>query len=172
MIKKNLPVLAYLILAATANIVTTRGFELIGPYIMPIVAFIFIGVDITLRDKIHERWARKGLWWKMGFLICGGSLLSWVTYPEAGQVALASALAFCGAGIVDTFIYHIVRKKSRRAAIHTSNVGSAAIDSLIFPFVAFGILALPIIAMQFAAKVAGGSIFEVVWHRVTKDSSK
>jgi hypothetical protein len=38
-------------------------------------------------------------------------------------------------------------------------VAGAAVDSLVFPTLAFGVLMPPIIAMQFAAKVSGGAIW-------------
>ena len=40
-----------------------------------------------------------------------------------------------------------------------SNVAGAAVDSLIFPTLAFGALMPHIVAMQFAAKVAGGALW-------------
>jgi uncharacterized PurR-regulated membrane protein YhhQ (DUF165 family) len=45
----------------------------------------------------------------------------------------------------------------RRA--NASNVAGAAIDSLVFPTIAFGVLMPQIILMQFAAKVAGGAVW-------------
>ena len=35
-----------------------------------ITAFLFIGLDLTLRDKLHDQWHGKQLWWKMLALIC------------------------------------------------------------------------------------------------------
>lgn len=43
-----------------------------------------------------------------------------------------------------------------------SNVAGAAVDSLIFPTLAFGALMPHIVAMQFVAKVAGGAIWAAV----------
>jgi len=43
-----------------------------------------------------------------------------------------------------------------------SNTVGAAVDSLLFPTIAFGVLMPEIIALQFVAKVAGGAIWSFV----------
>ena len=40
-----------------------------------------------------------------------------------------------------------------------SNVAGAAVDSLLFPTLAFGVLMPHIVALQFVAKVAGGALW-------------
>jgi queuosine precursor transporter len=40
-----------------------------------------------------------------------------------------------------------------------SNVAGAAVDSVIFPTLSFGVLMPHIVAMQFVAKVAGGAVW-------------
>jgi hypothetical protein len=47
--------------------------------------------------------------------------------------------------------------------VNGSNVVSAAIDSLVFPTLAFGALLPWIVAGQFAAKVAGGAVWAAVF---------
>lgn len=122
-------------------------------------AFVFIGLDLTARDKLHDAWGGRYLWVKMLALIAAGSLISWFLNKDAGSIALASLLAFAGAGIVDAIVYQYLHDKSWMVKVNGSNVFSALADSLIFPTIAFGGF-LPLIVLgQFAAKVGGGFIW-------------
>jgi len=47
-----------------------------------------------------------------------------------------------------------------------SNVAGAAVDSLIFPTLAFGVLMPHIVAMQFVAKIAGGALWAYVINKM------
>ena len=49
-----------------------------------------------------------------------------------------------------------------------SNVVGAAVDSLIFPTLAFGALMPAIVLMQFAAKVAGGAMWATLMNRFVR----
>lgn len=127
-------------------------------------AFLFIGLDLTSRDKLHDLWGR-GLVWKMGLLIATGSLLSWLLNRNAGQIALASLVAFACGGFVDATIYQLLRNKTKLLQVNGSNIFSALADSLIFPTVAFGSF-LPLIVLgQFAAKVLGGFVWSLIINR-------
>ena len=137
-----------------------------GPAVSIINAFLFIGLDLTSRDALHDRWHGRNLWVKMGALIAAGSLLSWLLNRDAGQIALASFLAFAAAGIVDAAAYHKLFKMPRWVRINGSNVPAAAVDSIIFPAVAFGFpLMFGIMAGQFVAKVAGGFVWSLIIQR-------
>ncbi|PWK03950.1 VUT family protein [Tumebacillus permanentifrigoris] len=127
-------------------------------------AFLFIGLDITTRDKLHEKWRGKGLWWKMAALIAIGSALSFTLNREAGPVALASLIAFGASGAVDTAVYHLLRKMDTQTRVNGSNIVSAAVDSILFPTIAFGSLMPGVVLGQFIAKVVGGYI----WFRIIK----
>ncbi len=78
----------------------------LGPSVTIPSAFIFIGLDLTSRDRLHEHWQQRHLALKMGVLIAAGSLISWLLNREAGQIALASLLAFAAAGLTDSLSYH------------------------------------------------------------------
>ena len=119
-------------------------------------AFLFIGLDLTARDGLHEKWQRQNLISKMGLLIVAGSAISWVLNHNAGRIAIASFVAFACAGIIDTIVYHVLYRHPRLLKVNGSNVLGAAVDSLIFPTLAFGVLMPDIILGQFAAKVIGG----------------
>ena len=50
----------------------------LGPKATPFIAFFLIGLDLSLRDKIHEVWHGKGLIWKMSPRdSCGSYYLSY-----------------------------------------------------------------------------------------------
>ena len=133
-----------------------------GPSSTIVNAFLFIGLDLTSRDKLHEAWHNNGLIWKMGLLIATGSIISWLLNRNAGQIALASFIAFACAAVVDTIVYQILRKQKYMVKVNGSNIFSAATDSIIFPTIAFGGF-LPWITLgQFAAKVFGGAIWSFI----------
>lgn len=133
-----------------------------GPAWSIVNAFLFIGLDLTARDRLHRRWRRDRLVWRMAGLIAAGGILSFAVNRDSGRVALASFVAFTVAAILDAVVFHYTGSVTR------SNVVAAAADSIIFPTVAFGGLLPLIVAGQFAAKVAGGE----VWRRVLVDRQK
>ena len=148
-------VLMYLAAIVAANLTVAMW----GPSMTIVNAFLFIGLDLTARDKLHDAWHGNGLVWKMGALIAAGSLLSWLLNQNAAQIALASFVAFAAASVVDTVAYHLLRHRVWWQRVNGSNVLSAAVDSVLFPTIAFGAL-LPVIVLgQFAAKVLGGAVW-------------
>ena len=50
----------------------------IGPWFSPINAFVLIGLDLSLRDKLHEQWENDRLLLKMGGLIALSGLFGLV----------------------------------------------------------------------------------------------
>jgi hypothetical protein len=136
-----------------------------GPGSTIVNAFLFIGLDLTSRDKLHDAWGGNHLWLKMFTLIGTGSLLSWFLNRGAGQIALASFVAFAVAGMFDALVYHFMRDSKWLIRVNGSNVFSAMADSLIFPTIAFGSF-LPLIVLgQFAAKVSGGFLWALLINR-------
>lgn len=134
-----------------------------GPAVTVANAFLFIGLDLTCRDLLHERWQGRHLWLKMLGLIAAGSLLSWLLNKDAGPIAVASFVAFAGAGLTDTAMYWLLGDAARMLRINGSNVVSAAVDSLLFPMLAFGWpLLWAIVLGQFIAKTVGGFAWSLV----------
>lgn len=149
----------YVLMYLTAAVLANMTSAIFGAYASIISAFLFIGLDLTARDKLHDAWGGKHLWVKMFALIGAGSLISWFLNKDAGSIALASLLAFAGAGVVDAIVYQYLHNKAWMVKVNGSNVFSALADSLIFPTIAFGGF-LPLIVLgQFAAKVGGGFIW-------------
>lgn len=139
---------------AAAMTLANLSIAAFGPWISPLNAFVLIGLDLALRDWLHVRLKL----WQMGALIAVTGVLTYVLNPAAGHIAVASACAFTAAALVDWATFARLRGSWMFRA-NGSNVAGAAIDSLIFPTLAFGVLLPHIVAMQFVAKVAGGAIW-------------
>lgn len=152
----------YIVLYLAAVVAANLTVAAFGPSMTIVNAFLFIGLDLTSRDKLHDAWHGRGLWWKMALLIGTGSVLSWVLNRDAGQIALASFVAFALAGIADALTYHFLHGREYIVRVNGSNVISAAVDSLVFPTLAFGALLPAIVLGQFAAKVVGGAVWSWV----------
>jgi queuosine precursor transporter len=148
----------YLGAIITANLIITK----FGPAASIITAFFCIGLDLTARDYLHEVWHNNHLKLKMGALIATGSILSWLVNSDAGRIAIASFIAFALAGAADTIVYSRLFNRLRIIKINGSNVGSALVDSIAFPTLAFGVFMPLIILGQFAAKVGGGFLWSLV----------
>lgn len=154
-------IILYLAAIVAANLIVAWQ----GAWITPITAFVFIGFDITCRDYLHEAWHRRHLWPKMFALVVAGSVISYLINQGAWRIALASAVAFALSGGVDALVYQLLYKRHRLVKINGSNVFSAAVDSVVFPTLAFGAFMPLIILGQFAAKVGGGLLWSFVLHR-------
>lgn len=141
-------------------IVVANGLVAIfGPPITPFVAFALIGLDLTSRDRLHEAWYGRGLWWKMAMLIAIGSGLSWLLNRNTGPIALASFIAFAASGLVDALMYQLLHRHAYLVKVNGSNIMSAAVDSILFPTLAFGVFLPWIVLGQFVAKVLGGAVW-------------
>lgn len=156
---------AYLAAIVAANL----SIAWFGPSAAIANAFLFIALDLSSRDKLHEAWHGRELAWRMGALIASGSLLSWLVDGAAGPIALASFVAFAASATVDTLVYGALGRRPTLLKMNGSNLASAAVDSLVFPALAFGLpLLWPIVLGQFVAKVVGGALWSIVIVRTTK----
>lgn len=135
----------------------------LGPWSSPFIAFGLIGLDLTMRDLLHERLSRLA----MATVIATGGGITWLVNPAARQIAVASAVAFTAAALADWVAYSLLRSRPWLVRSNGSNVVGAAIDSVIFPTLAFGAFMPAIVALQFAAKVAGGAIWSLALRRLT-----
>ena len=139
---------------AAAMIFANLSVAAFGPWVSPINAFVLIGLDLALRDWLHVRLRA----WQMGTLIAGTGALTYLLNPAAGMIAIASSAAFTAAAVVDWATFARLRGSWMFRA-NGSNVAGAAVDSLVFPTLAFGALMPQIVLAQFAAKVAGGAVW-------------
>lgn len=146
----------YLIAIVLANL----SVSMFGASVTIFNAFIFIALDLSTRDRLHEQWQGRDLWRNMLLLIGAGSVLSALVNWNAAPIALASFGAFLAAGIVDAVVYQLLGERSRLVKMNGSNLFSAAVDSVVFPALAWGFpLMWGIVVGQFVAKVVGGAIW-------------
>jgi queuosine precursor transporter len=148
-------VIVYLVAIVLANL----SVAWFGKWASIVNALLFIGLDLVARDRLHETWHGRGLVWKMGLLIATGSLLSWLLNRNTGMIAVASFVAFTLAAVTDTLVYAFAVRRGWTwlQKSNGSNVASAAVDSLVFPWIAFGGFQPVVTALQFLAKVLGGA---------------
>lgn len=146
----------YLAIAIYAAAMTVANLTIaaFGPWVSPINAFVLIGLDLALRDWLHVRLNA----WQMGTLIAATGALTFALNPAAGAIAVASSVAFTAAALVDWGVFARLRGSWTLRA-NGSNIAGAAVDSLVFPTLAFGVLMPHIVLLQFAAKVAGGAVW-------------
>ena len=155
----------YLIAIVTANLAVSK----FGPSVSIITAFLFIGLNITTRDYLHDTWEAGALKRNMFLLIAAGSVLS--LFFNAGRIALASFMAFAISETVDAITYQILKNKNkpRWMTINGSNTLSAIVDSFVFPTLAFGVFLPLIILGQIAAKIGGGFIWFIIIRKTHDD---
>jgi len=152
--------IAAVLVYATAMILANLSVATFGPSVTPVNAFVLIGLDLTMRDWLHVRIKP----WQMAALIALTGLLTYALNPAAGKIAVASACAFSAAALVDWATFTRLRGSWMYRA-NGSNVAGAAVDSLIFPTLAFGALMPQIVLAQFLAKIAGGAIWTWIFNR-------
>jgi len=147
-------VIVYIAAMVTANMLVWW----LGPWWSPFNSFLLIGLDLTLRDVMHERFTR----WHLAAVICAGGLITWVLNPGAAHIAIASASAFIAAAFADWAAYQALRNRPWLVRSNASNAVGAAVDSVLFPTLAFGVFMPAIIALQFGAKMCGGLIWSIL----------
>lgn len=152
-----------IVIYAVAMTCANLSIAAFGPWVSPINAFFLIGLDLALRDWLHVRLRV----WQMGALIAATGLLTYILNPSAQHIAIASAVSFALAALADWLTFTKLQGSWLRRSMG-SNVVGAAVDSLIFPTLAFGALMPSIVLMQFAAKVAGGAMWAALMNRFVK----
>jgi queuosine precursor transporter len=152
----------YIFALVAANLLVAT----IGPWFSVVNSFILIGLDLTLRDKLHDKWDGNPL--KIGGLIAVAGAVSYLFNPASSQIAIASVVAFTLSMMADSFVYQKLKNQSWEKRATGSNLAGAAIDSLFFPTIAFGGLMPEIVAMQFASKIVGGFL----WTKLLKNKGE
>lgn len=147
--------IAYIAAMVVANLLVF----VLGPWFSPVNAFFLIGLDLTARDWLHVRLSMRD----MGLLIGVGGVVTYALAPGAQHIALASATAFAAAAVVDWIVFGLLGGRSWLVRANGSNVAGAAVDSLVFPTMAFGGFLPGVVLVQFAAKVAGGALWSLVF---------
>lgn len=167
--KTPIIVAAYLVAIVLANL----SVAWFGPQVTIINAFLFIGLDLSSRDTLHERWHGHGLLARMTALIAAGSILSGLVSIQAIPIAVASFVAFACSATADTVVYAILHERAKLIKMNGSNLVSAAVDSLVFPALAFGFpLLWGVVLGQFLAKLAGGFMWSIILNRQVSSGTR
>ena len=153
--------IAAIIVYAIAMTLANLSIATFGVWVSPINAFLFIGLDLTLRDWLQMQIKA----WQMAVLIAVSGALTYALNQDAGMIAVASAASFTLAALADWAVFSKVSGSWFKRATE-SNIAGAAVDSVVFPTIAFGVLMPEIIALQFAAKVAGGFAWSVLFREI------
>lgn len=153
----------YIALYLVAIVAANLSIAMFGASAVIFNAFVFISLDLTARDSLHEQWKHQNLWRNMALLIASGSILSALLNVQALPVAIASFCAFSAAGLVDAVTYSLLGDKSRMVKMNGSNVLSAVTDSVVF--VAILGLPLAIVPLQILAKIVGGFVWSFILTR-------
>lgn len=130
-----------------------------GPVVAPINALVFIGLDLSLRDWLHVHLTKL----QMVVLILGTSVVSYLLNPASGEIAAASFVAFALSSMVDWAVFDCLSHRTWQSRSNWSNTAGAAVDSVVFPTLAFGTFLPEIVALQFVAKVVGGFMWSLLF---------
>lgn len=129
------------------------GFGLMAPS-----GVLMIGLALVLRDWLHEL---AGWRWSFAAVLLGG-VLSLAFSPPA--LAVASAVAFTLSEMADLAVYARLRERGKPLAVMASQIVGAALDSMIFVYLAFG--SLEFSAGTTLAKIyAGATVAAIMWAR-------
>jgi uncharacterized PurR-regulated membrane protein YhhQ (DUF165 family) len=132
------------------------GFGLMAPS-----GVLMIGLALVLRDMLHELAG-----WKAAVVaVLLGAALSLFFSPSA--IAIASAAAFLFSELADQLVYTPLRKRGRALAVLGSGVVGAAIDSMLFVYLAFGSLEFSV-GTTLAKVYASAAVAAYFWARVRK----
>lgn len=153
---QKLAIIIYLVAIVSANLLILE----FGPSVSIINAFLLIGLDLSLRDYLHDCW-QENLKRNMGLLICAGSGATVLLNLDAMQIALASAAAFAISALLDSIVYHKLQNHPYLVRSNSSNLLGSLTDSILFPVLAFGGFPVLIILGQFIAKLLGGFIWSL-----------
>jgi len=146
--------LVYIAAVCVAN----YSVHLFGPSVTPVNAFLFIGLDFVIRDKLHES---VGIVRMLGLIAVAG-LISYTLNPATSMIAIASVAAFALSSVCDAAVYQALIRKPWPVKSNGSNIAASMVDSLVFPLIAFGVLMPHIVIGQFLAKVCGGAVWSYV----------
>lgn len=157
-----MPIGPYIFLYLAGGLAANLTLTVFGPEAAVYNAFLFIGLLLVCRDRIQDHW-RERPFPKMAGLIAVATGLVFAFNPAGGRIALAGAAAFLVTELVDYAVYRLRWQRPWLERSNVSNVAAAAVDSVLFPLLAFNTLSAAITFEQFAAKVAGALVFTLVF---------
>jgi uncharacterized PurR-regulated membrane protein YhhQ (DUF165 family) len=151
---------AYLAAIVAANLLVAHD-----PSWVYVNGFLFIGLDLTTRDVLHDRWGARRVPY-LALMVIAGSIISYLLNDDAQRIAIASTVAFAAAFTTDAVIYARVHRRPFLERANMSNIPAAVVDSIVFPLIAFpGPLDWKLVAGLAAAKIGGGAVWAIVLDR-------
>ena len=154
-------VAGYVISVAAANI----SIAMFGPGAAPVNAFLLIGLNLTTRDILHDKWSGRGLYFKMAAMMVAAGALAYAVDGGTARISLASLSAILLSGASDTATYQRFIRSRYIVRVNASNAVSGAVDSVAFFLIAFGSLHTATVISMWAAKLAGGAIWSLALSR-------
>ena len=148
----------YIAVICEANLLVAH----FGPWITPINAFVLVGLDMVLRDILHERYG----FIRSVLLSAIAGVISYAINPAAGIIAIASVVAFVAASVANAWVYQLLISKPWLKKSNAGNIAAAAVDSGLFPVIAFGAFMPGIVVGQFMAKVGGGFVWSMLLRKL------
>lgn len=148
----------YIAVICVANLLVAH----FGPWITPINAFVLVGLDMVLRDILHERYGLI----RSVLLSAVAGVISYAINPAAGIIAIASVVAFVAASVANAWVYQLLISKPWLKKSNAGNIAAAAVDSGLFPVIAFGAFMPGIVIGQFMAKVGGGFVWSMLLRKL------
>lgn len=112
-----------------------------GPCLIPVFpgvsapsGVLFVGLAFVLRDFVQRQ---LGLTWAIVAIVIGALLSGLVSSRD---LVLASVLAFAISETLDLLVYTPLQKRNFLIAVLVSGIVGAAVDSVVFVWIAFGSL--------------------------------
>ena len=137
-----------------ANVLTSHfGLVPAGFGLLVLAGTYAAGLALGLRDVLHEV---GGIRWVLAAIAVGG-VVSFLLGD--GRIALASAVAFTVAEVVDLAVYAPLRRRQWHTAVAASNAAGAVVDTLLF----LALAGFPITAQS----VGGQLLVKAVWVTAT-----
>lgn len=152
-LKALVAVTIYVAAIVAANVMTFHfGLVPVGFGLVVTAGTYAAGFALLARDFVH-RYA--GIWWVLGGIAFGIALSWWLASPA---IALASAVAFGVAELVDLLVYVKVRPRGFVKAALISNIIAAPVDTVLFLYIAGFPLTWESLIGQFVGKVLWATI--------------
>lgn len=123
----------------------------VWPGIMAPSGVLMIGAALVLRDLVQRR---SGILVSLGCVLVGAAISAFIAPPA---LAVASGAAFLFSEFADFAVYTPLARKRFAVAVALSCIAGAAIDSIMFLWLAFG--SLEFVEGQIIGKVYAGILF-------------
>lgn len=154
--KLSVMIVLFVLLYVAANL----SVAYFGVWSTPINALVIISADMVIRDKIQHNF---GFWYSMLACFVAG-IATVIIDPSAGMIAVASVSSVILAGTGSAITFKLKRGDFYSKSIPANTV-SAAIDSIVFPMIAFGSVMIDVSLAQFAAKTVGAFIIIAIMRK-------